>query len=90
MNLATKADLAAISTKEIITLNEAAQYLGMSKSYLYKLTSNGAIPHYKPFGKMVYFNRPELEQWLQRNRIVIESKPITQTQPKFKHHESRY
>lgn len=64
-----------INIKELWTIEEAAQYLGMSKSYLYKLTSKGAIPHYKPFGKMVYFNRPELEQWLQRNRIVPKNKP---------------
>jgi hypothetical protein len=28
------------------------------------------IPHYKPMGKMCYFNRVELEQWIQRHRIA--------------------
>ena len=59
-----------INTKELLTIEETAQYLGISKSYLYKLTSRGAIPHYKPFGKMVYFNRKELVKWLQRKRIA--------------------
>ena len=59
-----------INTKELLTIEEPAQYLGISKSYLYKLTSRGAIPHYKPFGKMVYFNRKELVKWLQRKRIA--------------------
>lgn len=57
-------------TKEVLTSDEAAQYMGISKSYLYKLTMRGEIPHYKPMGKMCYFNRAELEQWLQQNRCA--------------------
>lgn len=57
------------TTKEVLTSDEAAQYMGISKSYLYKLTMRGEIPHYKPMGKMCYFNRAELEQWLQSNRV---------------------
>ncbi|MCH5222244.1 MAG: helix-turn-helix domain-containing protein [Muribaculaceae bacterium] len=58
------------TTKEVLTSDEAAAYMGISKSYLYKLTMRGAVPHYKPMGKMCYFNRNELEQWLQQNRIA--------------------
>ncbi len=57
-------------TKEVLTSNEAAQYMGISKSYLYKLTMLGKVPHFKPMGKMCYFNRLELEQWLQNNRVA--------------------
>ena len=59
-----------LCTKEVLTTDEAAKYLGVSKSYLYKLTMQQKIPHYKPLGKMCYFNRQELEQWLQSNRIA--------------------
>jgi len=55
-------------TKEVLTSAEAAEYMGVSKSYLYKLTMRQQIPHYKPTGKMCYFNRLELEKWLQRHR----------------------
>lgn len=58
------------TTKEVLTSEEAARYMGISKSYLYKLTMRGEIPHYKPMGKMCYFNRAELEQWLQQNRVA--------------------
>ncbi len=61
-----------LCTKEVLTTDEAAKYLGVSKSYLYKLTMQQKIPHYKPLGKMCYFNRVELEQWLQSNRIATE------------------
>lgn len=56
-------------TKKVLTSDEAARYMGISKSYLYKLTMNQKIPHFKPMGKMCYFNRLELEQWLQSNRV---------------------
>lgn len=56
-------------TKEVLTSDEVAKYMGISKSYLYKLTMRCEIPHYKPLGKMCYFNRAEVEAWLQSNRI---------------------
>lgn len=60
-------------TKEVLTSDEAAKYMGISKSYLYKLTMRQQIPHYKPMGKMCYFNRAELEKWLQSNRVSTDS-----------------
>lgn len=57
-------------TKEVLTSDEAAKYMGVSKSYLYKLTMKQQIPHFKPMGEMCYFNRQELEQWLQSNRVA--------------------
>ena len=44
-----------LSQKKVLNLDEACDYTGMSRSYLYKLTSNGAIPHSKPGGKLIYF-----------------------------------
>ena len=58
------------ATKEVLTSEETAQYMGVSKSYLYKLTMRREIPHYKPMGKMCYFNRHEVEAWLQSNRVA--------------------
>lgn len=57
------------SEKEVMTLAEVAEYMGVSKSYLYKLTMNKQIPHYKPTGKLCYFCRAELEDWLKQNRV---------------------
>lgn len=57
------------TTKEVLTSQEAAKYMGISMSYMYKLTMDRTLPHYKPLGKMVYFNRRELEEWLQKNRV---------------------
>lgn len=67
-------------TKEVLTSDEAAKYMGVSKSYLYKLTMKQQIPHFKPMGKMCYFNRLELEQWLQSNRVSTASEIKQQAQ----------
>jgi excisionase family DNA binding protein len=61
--------MAGLATKEVLTFDEAAHFTGISKSYLYKLTSAQKIPYYKPTGKLCYFNRAELTAWLLQNRI---------------------
>lgn len=58
------------ATKKVLTFDEACNYTGLAKSFMYKLTSTGKICHFKPNGKMIYFERVELEKWLLRNRIT--------------------
>lgn len=60
-------------TKEVLTADEVTRYMGISKSYLYKLTMKCEIPHYKPMGKICYFNRAEVEAWLQQNRCATDT-----------------
>lgn len=62
--------MTSIATKQVLTFEEAAAFTGLSKSYLYKLTSTQKIPHYKPTGKLVYFDREELESWIKKNRVI--------------------
>ena len=59
-----------LSQKNALTFDEGAIFSGISKSHLYKLTSAGIVPHYKPRGKMIYFDRAELESWLLQNRVT--------------------
>ena len=56
-------------TKNVLSFDEASKFLNLSKSYLYKLTSGNLIPHYKPQGKMLYFEKADLEAWLRQNPI---------------------
>ena len=60
---------ACIAQKDVLTTNEAVAFTGLSKSYIYKLTMRQEIPHYKPGGKCIYFDRIELEQWMKQNRV---------------------
>jgi excisionase family DNA binding protein len=58
-----------IQQKEILTIEEASEFLGLSTSRLYKMTSNKDIPHYKPGGKKIYLKRQELELWILNSRV---------------------
>ena len=57
-----------LSQKTVLNFDEVATYTGLSKSYLYKLTSSGGIPCFKPQGKHIYFSKQEIDQWLLQNR----------------------
>ena len=57
-----------LSQKKVLSFDEASVYTGLSKSHLYKLTSTGGIPCYKPTGKKLYFEKNELDEWLLRNK----------------------
>jgi len=53
-----------------MNLNDLATYTGLSKSYLYKLTSTSKIPHYKPMGKVLFFDKLEIDLYLKQNRVA--------------------
>ena len=53
-----------------LTLPEAAQYLSISRSRLYFLTSQSLISHFKPSGKKIYFLKRDLDAFLLRNRVA--------------------
>ncbi|MBK7105530.1 MAG: helix-turn-helix domain-containing protein [Ignavibacteriae bacterium] len=47
-----------------LNFNQAAEYLGFSYSYLYKLTSRKIIPCHRPTGKVLFFSKDELDEWI--------------------------
>lgn len=57
-----------LQRKEILNFKEVCEYLDISESHLYKMTSKREIPCYQPNGKKLYFKRTELDDWLLRNR----------------------
>ncbi len=59
-----------LSQKAVLTFDEAAIYTGFSRSHLYKLTANGNIPHSKPRGKMIFFEKDILDKWLLQNPVT--------------------
>lgn len=62
-----------MESKKVLTFEEAAQYTGISKSTLYKMTSQKIVPHYKPTGKLIFFEKDELDQFLLSVRIKPQS-----------------
>jgi excisionase family DNA binding protein len=67
-----------LSQKNVLTFEEGATFTGLSKSYLYKMTSTGLIPCYRPNGKLIYFERQQLEQWLLRGKATSADEIETQ------------
>jgi excisionase family DNA binding protein len=61
------------SLPERLSLVEAAQYLGVSKSYMYKLTHTRMIPFNK-FGKRVIFYTKELDEWVKQNAHRVKTR----------------
>lgn len=55
-------------TKSILTFKEAVEYIGVSDSFLYKLTSSKRISFSKPTGKLIYFRKEDLDKWMLQNR----------------------
>lgn len=58
----------------LLSINEAAAFLSLSRQTLYGFTSKELIPFIKK-GKKLYFQQSELEKWLHEGkRAVTESK----------------
>ncbi len=58
--------------KEYLTVQEAADFLGLSSSQIYKMTSKHEVPVYKPNGKTVFLRRDDLNRWMSRNKVLSE------------------
>jgi len=50
---------------EVLTIEEVAEYLRLSKKTVYKLARKGELPAFKA-GTHWRLKRPELEEWIRR------------------------
>ena len=58
-----------LAAKNVLTLDDVACLTGLSKSHLYKLTCTRQIPFFRPSGKVIYFDKGEIESWMKQNRV---------------------
>lgn len=72
------AEGATIPARKLLSVEEAARYLGASKAYIYKLMNRHLIPYYKPTGKCCYFSIAELDAFMTSNRVPADSELSTQ------------
>jgi excisionase family DNA binding protein len=56
--------------KEILTIKEAATYIGVSVGGIYQYIHNNKLPCYKPTGPngSTYFKKSELDEFMLRNK----------------------
>lgn len=50
--------------KDFLTIEDAAKYLEVTKSTIYKMTASKEINYYKPNGKCIFILRKDLEDWI--------------------------
>lgn len=57
--------------RPFITMEQASDYLGLSKSTLYSYTSRNLIPFYKLHNRKIYFKLEELDNFIlnEANRV---------------------
>lgn len=60
-------------SQPFLTLKEAAHYLNISTSTMYKLKASGALAYSKPRGK-IYFSKEELDRYILSFRVPSISK----------------
>lgn len=51
-----------MKNKDILTVEEACEFLGISRAKLYKLKKEG-LPYYK-IGKLIRFNKDTILEWI--------------------------
>lgn len=57
------------TSKELITIPELSEMFGLKKSYIYKMLHEKSLPHYKPFGKKVFFKLNEINEILEVSKV---------------------
>ncbi|MBR5959291.1 MAG: helix-turn-helix domain-containing protein [Salinivirgaceae bacterium] len=59
-----------VNGKDILSVEEAARLLNLSKAHVYRLTQTRELPYFCPSGKKYYFRREDLTNYLTRNRTA--------------------
>ena len=59
----------ADQVSERLTIAEAAEYVGLSVSTLRIMRQQGRIPYVQPSPRRIFFERAELERWLEARRV---------------------
>lgn len=61
---------ATSTTDEVLTIQQAAEFLNLTTQTIYGLVSARKIPFSKPTGSRLYFSRLSLIEWLKENRTT--------------------
>lgn len=59
--------------KSTFTVEDAAMYLGLTPDYMRKMTHDLGIPHTKPTGGRIYYNKEALDAWLRDHMTELPS-----------------
>lgn len=66
------------AAKEVLNLEEAADFLGVAKSTLYKMTHLNQLPYFKPAGKLIFVEKKALLDWVRGVKVMSEEEIRTE------------
>ena len=61
--------VAVLAAKEVLSVKDVSLLTGMKESYIRKLVEQSKLPHYRPMGKKIYFEKSDIYSFLRTNRI---------------------
>lgn len=62
-----------MAAKSVLTVKEAALFMGVTEQTVRKQVRRKEIPAYKPNQNKLYFKKSELEDWMLSNRVKTEA-----------------
>ena len=61
--------VAILAAKEVLSVKDVSLLTGMKESYIRKLVEQSKLPHYRPMGKKIYFEKSDIYSFLRTNRV---------------------
>ena len=58
-----------LAAKDVLSVKDVALLTGFKESYIRKLVEESKLPHYRPLGKTLFFDKAEIISFLRTNRI---------------------
>jgi excisionase family DNA binding protein len=68
---------------ELLSIEEAAEYLNVTVAALYSMTSRRLVPFNKP-GKRLYFLKNDLDQWVKSAKVKTQDELWAENKSKFR------
>jgi excisionase family DNA binding protein len=66
--------------KEYLSAREVCEYLDVSIAYVYLLSHKNELPKYCPGGKLIWFKRSDIDQFLLNGRIASQNEINTEAE----------
>lgn len=79
----------ADTKKNALTTTEAAEYLGITRSYLYKLMMWRKVSYYKPRGKLCFFKKSDLDEYIFSYKVKSENELTAESEAYMLHRKLR-
>ena len=59
--------------ENLLNYKEAAQYLSLKLGTIYAMVSRKQIPHIRLNGRLVRFNKSELDKWIKNREVHVKT-----------------